>query len=63
MKWNKNTFQSKTFWGALASIGYGIVNLLDDNGQKDVAIMSIITGVQTLFLRDAVAKLEGKNGN
>ncbi len=45
---------TKTFWGGLGLVGYGIA--LCVKGQMSEGVLAIGTGLQSIFLRDAVAK-------
>ena len=51
-------FKSKTFYTGLAAVGFGIFRLTQ--GDVDGGITSLTTGLGMIFLRDGIAKAEGK---
>ena len=54
----KKLKKSKTAWTGLGLILYGVYNLIAGEGDKQEGINAIIFGIQTIFLRDAIAKVE-----
>ena len=61
MDFFKRISGTKTFWGGLLAIATGA--FLIAAGQYPEGTIAIIGGLQTMFVRDAIAKAEGeKNG-
>ena len=50
----KQLLKTKTFYGGVGLIAYGIVTLLHSNYTEGVN--SILTGISTIFIRDAIRK-------
>lgn len=46
--------KSKTFWAGLASVATGVGLII--NGDMTAGIPAIIIGIQSVLLRDAIAK-------
>lgn len=51
----KELIKTKTFWGGLSLVAYGIVQIKED---PQTGIQNILTGVSIIFLRDAIGKQE-----
>jgi hypothetical protein len=56
----KGILKTKTFWAALAGIFGTIGGLVAGEMSVYVAVMAIVGFVLTIFIRDAVAKVEPK---
>jgi len=50
----RELIRTKTFWGGVGTIGYGIYLFLSGNPQE--GIQNILIGLSVIFLRDAVRK-------
>ena len=50
--------KSKTFWTGLGILGHSIYLLT--TGQHEQGIMELALALQTIFLRDSIAKIEEK---
>lgn len=47
--------KTKTFWGGIAAIATGVGLIV--SGDVNTGVIAIIGGLQTIFVRDAIAKL------
>jgi hypothetical protein len=52
---NKDLFKTKTFWGGIAAIATGIGLII--SGEVPTGIMTIVGGVQSIFMREAIVKV------
>lgn len=53
----KGLMKTKTFWGGLSSVLYGVYQIVEGNTQE--GIQNIIMGLSIIFIRDAIKKAGG----